>query len=197
MIKKQSKSGIKSLVLMLFTAVLLIAAVFGHVTNAWFTDEVNAQFTGTTPIVVVSLKKDTSTAWEAGNTYVYTSGAFSTFGFNTYGSNINTYVRVRVACNYTSNDMSLGSVYDVLTFTLNGNWHSSTDNTTDNKKLESGWIYYYGNGSSLAAVEPSSSLINIFSSVSGSVESSVDVKIYVEAVQANATGLAKWTDYSA
>ena len=190
---KKSKHVSQGFIL-LISAIILIVAVFG-VSFAWFTASQSVKMNGTSPIVSLEVKK-AGTDYESGTVYAYTSGDLASFTFKST-STINVFIRARVTCNWADNDLSRGSVYDYLTFTLNGTWYSNVaPSGTANQKLEGGWIYFNATSSAITSVAPSqpNPAHSIFTSVSGSLPAgaTANIQVYVEAVQANNVGLNKF-----
>ncbi len=196
----KSKHIMFSFVFSIVSAVMLIAAVFGF-TNAWFTDSKTVKITGNVPVVEVAVQYQGLSLGTNCYTFAqhdegdYISPAPKLY-FRSF-SNINVYVRARMTVNWTSLDQSLGSVWDFVDVDIADNWYGASANsnssTEDNVLVQGGWIYYKDSSAIVSNSVAREILHGI--SVNEDMPDSIKIQIFVEAVQANSLGLAKFGSY--
>ena len=200
MVNKKIK--VYNFVLLLIAAILIVVS-FLTISGAWFTQSKVTNMQGKVG------KASGTVSCNAGltnNTTYFTLSQYSANGnivtqpnlTVTSTSNIDTYLRVRFDINWTNLDNTYGSVYDYIDFDLADYWFAS-DNTTDNAKMQSGWVYYKTNSSTFRAISKvtkdagdndvfASALLLNGISIKSAMPDSVKVKVYAEFVQADAVG---------
>lgn len=188
---------------LLLIATILIVVSFLAISGAWFTQSKVSNMQGK-----VGKASGTVSCNEGltNNTTYFTLSQYSANGdivtqpniTVTSTSNIDTYLRVRFDINWTTLDNNHGSVFDYIDFDLADYWFAS-DNTTDNAKMQSGWVYYKTDSSTfrvISKVTKDAGGNNVYTSVpllnrisiKNAMPDSVKVKVYAEFVQANAQG---------
>lgn len=198
--KTKNKYKTQNFMLVAFSVLIIALACLG-VTSAWFTANKQGEVKGQTP------KISMATMLGGANTSTYTistatAGAFDAGGKNgdskltiVYSSNIQTYVRVKIACSWVNDGASDKNIFDVVRFNLGepSNWITTNWATTDNQKIQSGWLYYKAKLSAIETETPQA--LEVIDSINISeayANGEVRIQVYAEIVQGNDFGLAKF-----
>ena len=188
----------RNFVLILLSSLIVVFSVLAvGFTNAWFTSSGDVTIPGTTPKVTISTIINQEVEKEI--TLAQTNSGESISSFHPIEfkntSNIPVYVRARIECNFVDGNTintDYGTPFDYLSFTLATNngalWYSTlTETPTDNAKIINGWIYF----KTAVAVNGTGTIISGIE-VTSNMPANAVLKVFVEAVQANSTGTAKF-----
>ncbi len=200
--KTKNKYKTQNFMLVAFSVLIIALACLG-VTGAWFTANKQGQIKGQTPKISIA----TMLGSENKKTYTIstaTAGVFDASGKNennkltiVYSANIQTYVRVKVACSWVNGGDSDTNIFDVVRFNLgdSSNWITKNGASTDNQKIQSGWLYYKAKLSAVETETPQA--LEVIDSINISeayANGEVRIQIYAEIVQGNDLGLKKFGD---
>lgn len=199
---KIGRKNSSNLLVMIFAITMLFVTILGT-SLAWFTDRSDFNGSGSTPYVTVKLsngktitggneiKMDDPTNFSV---TIGTSDSIDCVATATISSNIDVLLRVFIAVNWQ--DDSINGQYggtEVIVPNIGDNWLStSTGSSYD--KMKAGPLFY---NTEIAKNDTSKQVTlfnklevkNRFGNINGQV---VNVSVYVEAIQANSTGMAKW-----
>ena len=189
-----------NLLVMIFAITMLFVTILGT-SLAWFTDRSDLNGSGSTPYVTVKLSNGKTITGENEikmddhfSVTIGTSDSIDCVATATINSNIDVLLRVFIAVNWQ--DDSINGQYggtEVIVPNIGDNWLStSTGSSYD--KMKAGFLYY---NTEIAKNATSKQVTlfnklevkNRFGEINGQV---VNVSVYVEAIQANSTGMAKW-----
>lgn len=197
MISRKTKTSYIILVIAMSAFIVGLTMLLAF-SGAWFTATTNKNSVITTGVVAVNVKQNNTivnaeTALQLNqtstvNASLISAGLSNQIKVNNTSESIDVYVRAYITCNYTSEDSNLGSAFDVLTFTLGSNW-GAINGSTDNQKIKNGYVYYKSKLNSNSTVE----LINSITA-SAAMPSSATLNVFIEAVQADEIGKARFIE---
>lgn len=203
--KQTKRDNIKSLLIMIFALSMLFVSFLGS-TFAWFTGSDSINFNGITPIVNTTLYKYSNSAYttldDSSLTISYSSpnsaiGAYFdlTNSDSTLNTNIPTYVRARIVVGWSEQGPNGDPLEAVFPTVSSVNWYSTIgtngSGSVSKDQIKNGWLYY----KSAIPVSNIATKLAIFTSLTitnTNLVSDVYINIYVEAVQANVTGIQKF-----
>ena len=199
---KIGRKNSSNLLVMIFAITMLFVTILGT-SLAWFTDRSDLNGNGSTPYVTVKLSNGKTITGENEvktddptnfSVTIGTSDSIDCVATATINSNINVLLRVFIAINWQ--DDSINGLYggtEVIVPNIGDNWLStSTGSSYD--KMKAGWLFY---NTEIAKNATSKQVTlfnklevkNRFGNINGQV---VNVSVYVEAIQANSTGMTMW-----
>lgn len=199
---KIGRKNSSNLLVMIFAITMLFVTILGT-SLAWFTDRSDLNGSGSTPYVTVKLSNGKTITGENEvktddptnfSVTIGTSDSIDCVATATINSNIDVLLRVFIAINWQ--DDSINGLYggtEVIVPNIGDNWLStSTGSCYD--KMKAGFLYY---NTEIAKNATSKQVTlfnklevkNRFGNINGQV---VNVSVYVEAIQANSTGMTKW-----
>ena len=198
---KISKKNGSNLLVMIFAITMLFVTILGT-SLAWFTDKKDLEGNGTTPYVNVTVNSGSTSS---GKDTVSTTATISkTIGEDnsidcpvtaTINSNIKVLVRMSITIHWQ--DTSIDGLYggtEIVVPNFGTNW-LSTSTGSNYDRMNAMYLFY--DTEIKDATNKEIQLFdkleieskNRFGNINGQV---VNVSVYVEAIQANSTGMAKW-----
>ena len=198
---KISKKNGSNLLVMIFAITMLFVTILGT-SLAWFTDKKDLEGNGTTPYVNVTVNSGSTSS---GKDTVSTTATISkTIGEDnsidcpvtaTINSNIKVLVRMSITIHWQ--DTSIDGLYggtEIVVPNFGTNW-LSTSTGSNYDKMNAMYLFY--DTEIKDATNKEIQLFdkleieskNRFGNINGQV---VNVSVYVEAIQANSAGMAKW-----
>lgn len=198
---KISKKNGSNLLVMIFAITMLFVTILGT-SLAWFTDKKDLEGNGTTPYVNVTVNSGSTSS---GKDTVSTTATISkTIGEANsidcpvtaiINSNIKVLVRMSITIHWQ--DTSIDGLYGgtkIVVPNFGTNWLSTSTGSNYDKMNA---IYLFYDTEIKDAINKKIPLFdkleieskNRFGNINGQV---VNVSVYVEAIQANSTGMAKW-----
>ena len=198
---KISKKNGSNLLVMIFAITMLFVTILGT-SLAWFTDKKDLEGNGTTPYVNVTVNSGSTSS---GKDTVSTTATISkTIGEDnsidcpvtaTINSNIKVLVRMSITIHWQ--DTSIDGLYggtEIVVPNFGTNW-LSTSTSSNYDKMNAMYLFY--DTEIKDATNKEIQLFdkleieskNRFGNINGQV---VNVSVYVEAIQANSAGMAKW-----
>lgn len=199
---KIGRKNSSNLLVMIFAITMLFVTILGT-SLAWFTDRSDLNGSGSTPYVTVKLSNGKTITGENEvktddptnfSVTIGTSDSIDCVATATINSNIDVLLRVFIAINWQ--DDSINGQYggtEIIVPNIGDNWLStSTGSSYD--KMKAGWLFYNieiakNATSKQVTLFNKLEIKNRFGNINGQV---VNVSVYVEAIQANSTGMAKW-----
>ena len=178
---KNSKYLILSILLLVFSAIVLIVNALGT-SLAWFTDTDSVGFEGNAATVDLQLYR-AGVGIDSSDDISLSASSSDAITVRNTGS-ISVYLRVLITCNWQNTSADYGNIFNYVTFGVSSSeWYIPT-----NAIQNGGFIYYKGAIASNATKTILSS-ITISSIPAGA--GNVIVNVWAESVQANDDGLEK------
>ena len=193
-----NKKNGSNLIVMIFAITMLFVTILGT-SLAWFTDRSDLNGSGSTPYVTVTLSNGKTITGKNEVTtdptnFSVTSDSIDCVATATINSNIDVLLRVFITIHWQDN--SIDGLYggtEVIVPNIGDNWLStSTGSSYD--KIMAGPLFYNKEIAKNATSKQVTlynklEVKNRFGNINGQV---VNVSVYVEAIQANSTGMTKW-----
>lgn len=189
--RRRSRRSKKLIPLFAFLGVVVIAAI--SIGVAWFINNDNLDGSGDNPNAQISMPNAVTFNVSQSGEIISDSDC----SFNLSGTNIDVLVRAYITIEYTN--ANLNSLVGAVVPNISNNWVCSASGSTAEKINSGSWFYL---NHKVAAADVNNA-ITLFSSVSvtndGDLYAQIEgqtvaINVYVETIQANATGYNNWAN---
>ena len=177
---KKSRFFVYSLLILLFSMVLLLVTALGT-SLAWFTGTAELELGGNTATVQLKVLNGI-TEINSGTNISLTNTQNTPINVQNT-SNVDVYIRAFITCNWENNSNSFADISSCVTINFNSNWYAPTG-----RSMIGNFIYYKGAISSAVANATKELISSITISSIPTGAGSAVINVWAEAVQANSAG---------